>query len=139
MAKIYQYRKASDDYTEYRVSGDGVTELCTIDGITYISVAGELPPYDPRLIVSETVLTDDLRGWIKATSPHTILINQRMQEQIRQTYSAEDEAYYARIGVGVALGAHTFEPGEQADLLAFGTFVESVRQWGREQRAELGL
>ena len=139
MAKIYQYQKVSDDYTEYRVSGEGVTELTTIDGITYISVGGELPAYDPQLVVTETVLTDDLRGWIKAASPHTILINQRMQEKIRAAYSAEDEAYYARIGVGVALGAYAFEPGEQEDLLAFGAFVESVRQWGRDQRAELGL
>lgn len=30
-------------------------------------------------------------------------------------------------------------PGEQEDLLAFGTFVESVRQWGHLERAKLGL
>ena len=62
-----------------------------------------------------------------------------MQEKIRASYSAEDEAYYSRIGVGVALGSYEFEPGEQAALLEFGSFVESVRLWGREQRAELGL
>lgn len=139
MAKIYQFHKVTDDYTEYRVSGEGVTELCTIDDITYISVAEELPQHDPRLIVTETVLDEGTKGWIKAVSPHVILIGQRMQEKIRQQYSAEDEAYYSRIGVGVALGAYAFEPGELESLLAFGAFVESVRVWGREQRAELGL
>ena len=39
----------------------------------------------------------------------------------------------------VALGAYALEPGEQAVLLEFGAFVESVRPWGRDQRAELGL
>jgi hypothetical protein len=139
MAKIYQYQKTSDAYTEYRVSGEGVTELVTIDGITYLSVAGELPPHDSRLMVTEAVMTDDLRGWIKATSPHTLLIHQRMQEKIRQQYSLEDEAYFSRIGVGVALGAYTFQLGEQDAVLAYGAYVESVRQWGRDQRAALGL
>ena len=41
--------------------------------------------------------------------------------------------------VGAALGAYAFEPGEQDALLAFGAHVESCRQWGREQRAALGL
>jgi len=139
MAKIYQFRRVTDDYTEYRVPGEGVTELCTIDGITYISVVGELPEHDPCLTVTETVLDDDLKGWIKAVSPHTILIAQRMQEKIRQQYTLEDEAYFSRIGVGVALGAYVFQAGEQEALLEFGAVVESVRLWGRDQRAELGL
>ena len=43
------------------------------------------------------------------------------------------------IGVGVALGAYTFEPGEQESLLAFGAHVEGVRQWGRLEREKIGL
>jgi len=47
--------------------------------------------------------------------------------------------YFARIGVGVSLGAYQFEPGEQEALLAYGAHVEACRQWGRQKRAELGL
>lgn len=139
MAKIYQYLKTSDQFTEYRLSDDNITELCTLDGITFVSVAGELPVHDSRLTVVETILTDELRAQIKAASPHVALITSRMQERIRAKYSLEDEAYFSRIGVGVALGVYTFQPGEQEALLAFGIFVEEVRQWGRDQRAVLGL
>jgi hypothetical protein len=62
-----------------------------------------------------------------------------MEEQIRARYPVSAEQYFSRIGVGVALGAYAFQAGEQEELLAFGAFVEDVRQWGRQQRAELGL
>ena len=84
-------------------------------------------------------MTDPLKESIKAVSPHTRLISQRMQEKIRAAYTIEDEQFFSRIGVGVALGAYVFGAGEQAALLAFGAFVESVRQWGRDERAKLGL
>jgi len=58
---------------------------------------------------------------------------------VRERYGASDEAKYARIGVGVALGAYAFGPGEQDELLAFGTYVEQCRAWGRAERAKLGL
>ena len=29
--------------------------------------------------------------------------------------------------------------GEMTDMQAFGGFVESVRQWGRDERVQLGL
>lgn len=139
MAKIYQYRKTTDTYTEYRVQGEGVTELVTIDGITYLSIAGDLPVYDARLIVAETVLTDELREQIKAVSTHVVLINERIKAKIGDKYDAETEMYYARIGIGALSGMYTMEPGESAAMSAYGEYVESVRQWGRDQRAELGL
>jgi hypothetical protein len=37
------------------------------------------------------------------------------------------------------LGVYTFEPGEQAELLAFGAYVEQCRQWSRDEKAKLGL
>jgi len=86
-----------------------------------------------------TPLPDDIKTQVKAASPHVALTYSRTQDLIRSKYSVDDEAYFARIGVGVALGAYTFEPGEQAELLAFGAFVESARAWGRVERAKLGL
>jgi hypothetical protein len=67
------------------------------------------------------------------------LIYERTEQQIRGRYSMSDEAKFARIGVGVALGVYTFEPGEQAELLAFGAYVEQCRQWSRDEKAKLGL
>lgn len=139
MAKIYQYLKASDDFTEYRVQGEGVNELCTIDGITYISVASEPPAYDDRLTVVETVLTTELMSLIKSSSPHVALINERIKSKIREKYDAEDEMYFARISIGVMMGAYTFQPGEQEAVLAYGAFIENIRQWGRSEKAALGL
>lgn len=129
----------SDDYTRYTVSGEGVTELCTLDGITYIAVAGELPAHSPLLTVSEVIVDEVIKEKIKAVSPHTQLIYDRMEAQIRERYAADDEMFLTRIGVGQALGVYQMTAGEQAELMAYQTFVENVRQWGREQRAELGL
>lgn len=90
-------------------------------------------------MVAPVVLTDELKAQIKSNSPHVALIYERTEQRIRAVYSISDEAKYARIGVGVALGVYTFGPGEQAELLAFGSYVEAARQWGRDERAKLGL
>lgn len=121
------------------------TELATLaDGLTYVSLPdGSVLPVDqPEEIaasIATVTLTDALKESIKAASPHTRLISQRMQEKIRATYTIEDEQFFSRIGVGVALGAYVFGAGEQAALLEFGAFVESVRQWGRAEREKFGL
>ncbi len=117
------------------------TELCTIDGITYISVPESvtLPDQPAELTITETTITPELREQIKAASPHCALIAERMEARIRSKYSLSDEQYFARIGVGAALGVYTFEPGEQDELLAFGAYVEACRQWGCDERAKLGL
>lgn len=152
MPSIIGYRKHIDEQTtrELRLPEDPTTrqrlgtELATVEGITYVALpdGAALPAKQPQEIaanVAPVTLTDALRDAIKAASPHCALISARMQEQIRARYSLEDEQYFARIGVGVALGAYTFEPGEQAALLAFGAHVESVRAWGRAEKAKLGL
>lgn len=121
------------------------TELVTLpNGLTYVSLpdGAVLPADQPAEIVASiqpVTLTPELIGALKKASPHCHLIYSRMQEMIRAQYSIEDEQYFARIGVGVSLGAYAFEPGEEAALLAFGAFVESVRLWGRTERAKLGL
>ena len=119
---------------------DGSTELCTIDGITYVNVPdGELPEQPAQITITDVVLTDTLKEAIKAASIHCQLINERMEAKIREQYSLSDEQYFSRIASGVALGMYTFQAGELDALQAFGLYVESVRQWGREQRAALGL
>jgi hypothetical protein len=140
MGKIYSYQIVSDAYTTYRANlGESGQELATIDGITYVFVPGELPEQPAEIAVIEVTLDTALKEAIKAASPHCQLISSRMEERIRARYPVSAEQYFSRIGVGVALGVYAFQPGEQEELLAFGAFVEEVRQWGREQRAELGL
>ncbi len=122
---------------------EGSTELCTIDGVTYVSVPDDdLPEQAAQIsasIVNPVTLTTELREAIKAASPHCALIHERMEAKIRDKYSLSDEQYFSRISSGAALGLYTFEAGELVAMQAFGAYIESVRQWGREQRGQLGL
>ena len=120
---------------------EGGIELCTLDGLTYVSIPDDAPLAEQHQEITLTPVIVDygLRERIKSSSRACQLINEAMQQRIRAQYSVEDEQYFARIGVGAALGAYTFQPGEQEALLGFGAFVEEVRQWGRDRRAEIGL
>jgi len=60
-------------------------------------------------------------------------------QKIRARFSIDDEMFFARIGVGAAAGMYQPTPGELGEMQAFGEFVEAVRQWGRAERAKLGL
>lgn len=116
-------------------------ELAELDGWHYVFVPDgvTLPAQHADIQWQAVTLTDALKEQIKAASRPCQLIAEAMQQRIRSVYSVEDEAYFARIGVGVALGSYQFQPGEQDALLAFGAFVESVRQWGRLEREKIGL
>ena len=109
--------------------------------MTYISVPdGGLAAEQPtQITLTPVVLTDALKERIKTESPYCKLIYERMQARIREKYCAEDEMYFSRISVGTLLGAYVFQPGEQQAVLDYGAYVESVRQWGRDERAAVGL
>jgi len=62
-----------------------------------------------------------------------------MIDQIRAAYSIDDAMYFARIGVGAATGLYLPDESEMQEMTIFGEFVESVRQWGRDERAALGV
>lgn len=129
-----------DEQTRQRLG----TELATVDGITYVVLpAGATLPSEQPPEISDSIrvvnLDQPLREAIKAASPHSRLIGQRMIEQIRNAYSIDDEMYFARIGVGAATGIYTPSADEMQAMTVFGEFVESVRQWGRDERAKLGL
>ena len=152
MPSIVSYQKHIDSIrtVEIRLPEDATllqrigTELATIDGITYVSLPDgvTLPANQPEEIaasIQTVTLTPALRAAIKAASPHCQLIAQRMVEKIRALYSIDDEMYFARIGVGAANGMYTPTQDEMQVMTVFGEFVESIRQWGRDQRARLGL
>jgi len=149
MTSIVRYQTASDAYTTYRLhEPDGeprCTELCTLDdGYTYVAVPDgvTLPEDQPDPIagsIEAVSLTAELREQIKAASPHCQLISQRVIERIRERYSVDDELFFARIMIGSQAGLYTLEAGEMAEVEAFKDWVEAAREWGRAQRAGLGL
>jgi hypothetical protein len=152
MTSLVAYRQVVDAVTTHSLrlpaanAGEqAAQELCMLpDGRTVVALfeGYTLPANQPTAIsdsIETLVLDGALKAQIKAASPIVKLISTQMLQKIRDAYSAEDEAYFARIGVGAALGAYTFGVGEQEELLAFGAFVEGVRQWGRDERTKLGL
>lgn len=144
MPSIISYQKAYDATTTYQLAlPDGATELCTINGTTYVTLPdGAKLPEQPKQIaasVKSVAMDAALKEAIKAASPHCQLISDRMQEMIRAKYPLEDELAYARIGIGAAHKLYAPTQEEFANIAAFGVFVEGVRQWGRDERAKLGL
>lgn len=106
-------------------------ELCTIDGVTYVSVPDDLqlPDAQPVEIASSielVVMTDDIREMIKANSTHVELINDRVKAKIAERYSLSDELKEIR-------------NSSSPSFAAYADYVEECRQWGREQKAALGL
>jgi hypothetical protein len=144
-AQIYRYTKVIEPgpngYTIYARIPEGGLELCELDGKTYVTVPAdaELLEQHEAITLEPVIVDSGLRERLKKTSRAVLLIDQAVIDLIRSQYSLDDEQYFARIGVGAALGAYQFEPGEQESMLAFGAHVEACRQWGREQRAALGL
>ena len=137
MTKIYKYQKVQDAYTthclvepDYNLleTEDRITELCTIDGITYVSVPDSiiLPAQPEQITVEEVALTDELKAAIKSESPHVQLINERVVAKIRERYSLNDEIKLLRIGLS-------------EESTAYNDYVEECRAWGRAAKARLGL
>lgn len=119
------------------------TELCTLDGVTYVATPDgvQLPEQPPEILdsIQRVEIGDALKNRIKAESTHTQLIAERVLQKIRARYTPEDEAYFARIGVGSLMGVYQMESGESSRLLEYGRYVEECRTWGRVERAKLGL
>lgn len=138
--KIYRYKKQTDAYTVYRAQGAEVQELCCLDdGYTYICGPDELPGQPPQVAIEQVDLSDELREQIKISSPQCRLIRQRMQERIRARYSAEDEMYFTRIAVGQLMGAYEMQTGEPEAVTEYQVFIESIRQYGKDEREKYGL
>jgi hypothetical protein len=137
MVKIYKYRKVIDEFTTYRFAEpdynlleieDRFTELCTIDGETYVSVPDGLtvPVQPDQITVEEVTLTDAIKDAIRQASPHVKLINDRIVDKIRERYSINDEIKMIRTG-----------PNTETE--AYNDFVEECRDWGRAEKAKLGV
>ena len=137
MPKIMSYKKIVDQHTvhtlfepDYQNSSERITELCNIDGLTYVAIPdGVKLPNQPAQIQQSLVeikLTPELRRQIKSKSEHVSLIRKRVVEHIREKYSINDELKMLRI-------APTLKSSE------FFDYCEQCVIWGREAKARLGL
>jgi hypothetical protein len=137
MIKIYKYQKITDQFTTYCLvepdynlleTEDRITELCTINGVTYASIPDGiiLPEQPEQITVEEVELTDELKAAIRLASPHVQLIDERVVMKIREKYSVNDEIKLIRLGAS-------------DDFTAYNDYVETCRAWGAAAKARLGV
>ncbi|MBA3836480.1 MAG: hypothetical protein C0499_02320 [Zymomonas sp.] len=128
-AEITRTLRLPDDPATRQAQG---TELATLaNGLTYVSLpdGAVLPMSQPPEIaasIAPVALTDALRAELKAASPHVQLINERVRQRIAQRYSLPDEIKMLRTA-------------PSAESTAYNAYVEECRDWGRAQKAALGL
>ncbi len=132
MTYIVSYRKSITRDTTKQLNGpEGSTELCTLDGLTYVSIPADAAiDYDQPEEVLGTMeiveLDDEMRERICAESTHIALIRDRVRDKIAKLYSVHDEIKLIRTA-----------PSHEFDV--YNEHVEACRAWGREQKALLGL
>lgn len=133
MPSLIAYRKVIDAVYTHELRLEGAQELATLaDGRTVVCVPDvDAMGEQPEAIVGSieelpSPLPADLNEEICKASPHVRLINARVVEKIRAKYSLEDEIKLLRTA-----------PSDEA--VAWNEFVESCVDWGRDQKAALGL
>ena len=147
---IFSYRKASNEWTEIVMSlpdnqgqDDDIraTELCTIDGITYVCVPDSmtLPEQPPELDIKPVTLTPELKAAIRSNSTHCTFIDERRQAMIRSRYTAEDETGMTRMGLKQSLGVAQMTDDQKRRLFEYDAWVEHCLAWAKGERAKLGL
>ncbi len=108
------------------------TELATLaNGVTYVSLpdGAVLPETQPEEIAASiqvVALTAELKLALEAVSPHVALIRQRVRDKIAERYALFDEIKLLRTA-------------PSAEAAAYNDYVESCRQWGRDEKSKLGL
>jgi len=141
----YSYTKQTEEgpngFTKSFNLPEGGFELATVDGLSYVSVPDDavIPEQWAEINAQVVTLTDELRDSIKAQSGYCRLVDQQIRTKIREKYDSEDEMYLTRISVGALAGMYTYLPGEAEAVVAYGQYIEGIRQWGRDERAKVGL
>jgi hypothetical protein len=136
MPKIYAYRKDLGAVKLPELSKDQeVKELATIDGVTYIAASdtvdfGKMQSDEIKFqTVDGATLGDKLHATMKvlqAALPATAEINAQVVAKIREKYSVDQEIALLR-------------RGQCAEWDEWNNYVESCVNWGREQKALMGL
>lgn len=137
--KLYAYQK-KDGLTpacltpDEKIEKPTVVELCEIDKKTYVAleedaVAAAKKDAPDLIEVTGATVGASLPGiieTIKKSSVSVKAIRDAVIQKIRERYSVDDEIYFLRTA-----------PSPEAS--EWNDYVESCRQWGREQKALLGL
>lgn len=147
MPSIVRYQKAYDATTTYQLAlPEGATELCTVAGLTYVSLptGSTLPAGQPAQIagsIQHPVAVDAaLRSAIKAASPHCALIKQRGHQRVIDAgYSVEDQAKLDRKLAAAGAGLIQLTQDDLAVLQAYATVNLAADAWASAQYAALGL
>lgn len=132
MAYIVSYRKfITRDISVTLDAPDEATELCTINDTTYVSIPDSLElsktqPTEIKKTIKTVVLDADTTALIKSHSTHVQLINERVKAKIAERYSVTDELKEIR-------------NSSSPSFALYADYVEQCRQWGRKQKAALGL
>ena len=132
MPSIVRYRKhITRDITRILNAPEDATELAVLDGWTYVSLPDgeELPADQPEEIahtITPVTLDDELREQIKSASPHVWLINERVRGRIAEAYPLHEEIKLLRTA-------------PSPEFEAYNAHAEACREWGRAQKALLGL
>lgn len=83
-------------------------------------------PPEIATTIDTVVMTDELRALIKSQSTHVQLIDERVKAKIAERYSITDEL-------------KEISNSSSASFSTYANYVEECRQWGRGQKALLGL
>jgi hypothetical protein len=160
MPKIMSYIIERDKHTsytlthpDYMISDQGrVSELCTIDDLTYVSVPdGAILPMQSTQVqktLKEIVLSEELRDKIKVASVHYKLIEERLND-ILPIMKPEDGRYFMLSFDSVKMDAEKVKYGI-ADVLNVkealkphikntAGYVQEIEQWGSDRKGCLGL
>lgn len=123
---ILSYRKITDQYTTHIIEDqlhDDVIELCTIDGVTYVSVPDDSTLPEFKIItVKKAVLSNDIKAAIRDKSPHFRLLALRMGAPKNLRLTADDEARIKRMQKDV---------GEAEKAGAVDAFLTDRRSWDK--------
>lgn len=130
MGYIVSYQKKQNPYTVIQLNApEGSNELCTIDGVTYVSIpsGAELEQQPAELDdISVVDVTPELRETICNASPHVKLIRERVQQKIADRYPLHEEIKLIRTA-------------PSAEFDEYYAYAEDCRAWGEQQKSELGL
>lgn len=134
MSYIVSYRKNITRHTtEALIAPEGSTELCTLpDGFTYVCIPDaeaidiEAQPQCVKDTLDMPELTPELKAQLCQHSTHIQLINERVREMIAAEYPLHEEIKLLRTA-------------PSPEFEAYNEHAEHCRQWGREQKAALGI
>ena len=116
-------------------------EVAVLEGWRYVFAPEgvAVPQQPPEIQWQPADLDAATLARLKEASPAYQAVGDEIQSRIRERYSAEREASFARLGAAAALGLHELAEEEKQEFKDYNDYVEEVRRWGRAERAKFGL